>query len=121
MSQIENIALIEKILNSGNEVSEVNTQQEDTLKITPQQERALNNILYNNRSKYTESSEYSKLYDNGYCELDVDLIDKGNIVVRVMDKHNFYETEMMSEEYLNDAPVGLLTKLWIHISKAVKE
>ncbi len=50
----------------------------------------------------------------------IDFIEKGKIIVRVMDKHNFYEIEPLSEEFINEADVGLLTKLWIYISKAVK-
>lgn len=51
----------------------------------------------------------------------VDFIQKGKMVIRVMDKHNFYEAMQMTEEYLKDAPIGLLTKLWISISKSLKE
>jgi len=54
-------------------------------------------------------------------EGNIDYIEKGNLVVRVMDKHNFYETEMLTEEDLRKSGVGLLTKLWICISKVVAE
>jgi hypothetical protein len=51
----------------------------------------------------------------------VEFIEKGNKVIRVMDKHNFYEAEHMTDEYLIESDVGLLTKLWIYISKTTKE
>lgn len=55
-----------------------------------------------------------------YAE-NVEFIERGDKVIRVMDKHNFYEAEDMSDEYLIDSNVGLLTKLWIYISKTTKE
>ncbi len=138
MSQVENIALIRKNLRTGSSEDRVLLTDSDTEtihfnknsvlddpntspEITKNQIEALDRILYDNRVKYSGNTEYSSLYDRNHPDLDVDFIDKGKIVVRVMDKHNFYETEAMPEEYLNEAPVGLLTKLWIHISKAAKE
>ena len=55
------------------------------------------------------------------CAENVDFIERGRLVVRVMDHHNFYEAEALTEEYLKDAPIGLLTKIWISISKSLKE
>ena len=55
-----------------------------------------------------------------YAE-NVDFIERGKVVIRVMDKHNFYEAEAMPEDFLNEAPIGLLTKLWIYISRAAQE
>ncbi len=51
----------------------------------------------------------------------INFFERGNIVVKVMDNHNFYEAEEMSAEYLNDASIGLLTKIWINISRSLKE
>jgi hypothetical protein len=55
-----------------------------------------------------------------YAE-NVEFIERGDKVIRVMDKHNFYEAENMTDQYLIDSNVGLLTKLWIYISKTTKE
>ena len=51
----------------------------------------------------------------------IDFVEKGSLTVRVMDEHNFYEVESIPPEYLADAPTGLLTKLWISVSKATKD
>lgn len=51
----------------------------------------------------------------------VEFIEKGNTIIRVMDNHNFYEAEHMTNEHLIESDVGLLTKLWIYISKTTKE
>jgi hypothetical protein len=52
---------------------------------------------------------------------DIEFFERGSVIVRVMDRHNFYEAVHMSEEYLIDAPIGLLTKIWISISKSLKQ
>jgi hypothetical protein len=50
----------------------------------------------------------------------VEFIERGSVMVRVMDKHNFYEAEQMPEDILKDSSIGLLTKIWISISKSLK-
>jgi len=67
----------------------------------------------------TKISEQNKKF-TPHAE-NVDFIEKDNTVVRVMDKHNFYEAENMTNEHLIESDVGLLTKLWIYISKTTKE
>lgn len=136
MSQIENIALKMKLDKSSMErIKEYMSEPDvDTIRfdknpyrdpintdrLTLEQSQVLDKILYESRERYSGTGAYNHAYDNNY-ELDVDFIDKGKMVVRVMDKHNFYEAELMPSEYLTDSSVGLLTKLWINISKAVKE
>ncbi len=81
---------------------------------------ALDKVLYERRANgyQDEAAEPAMPF---VPEADVDFIERGKVVIRVMDKHNFYEAELMPEDYLRDAPVGLLTKLWISISKIAKE
>ncbi len=68
-----------------------------------------------------EDDDDAPMYDFMPQAENVDFIEKGKVVVRVMDHHNFYEAEAAGEQYLKEMPVGLLTKLWISISKTVKE
>ena len=51
----------------------------------------------------------------------IEFFERGKVIVRVMDRHNFYEAVNMSDEFLIDAPIGLLTKIWISISRSLKQ
>lgn len=91
--------------------------------ITREQIEAIDKMISSNQIKKLDESKRLEVVPDYFSPnaANVDFIEKGKIIVRVMDNHNFYEADQMSDEYLKDAPIGLLTKIWISISRSLKE
>lgn len=107
------MSLIEKILSSNDiEIIHFNKNfvafdEDANSQVTLNQIRRIDEIMKKNHIENIPKSEVN--IDS------VELFDKGKLAVRVMDSHNYYELKSMTSEYISVAPVGILTKVWLHI------